>query len=444
MLAVNHHAVREGFGQQAAGLLDQALGGTDLGKLIRTGQIHGTGNGAAVLEAGLTQTHLNAVSVAEAEGSKLLVLHGLHLLGLAVLTEHGHGLVVGAQGKAAGIAQQVGHGFAFLQFKEHRALDHTLHLHHFLIGAHQHHVAFFQAHIGILGALLHIFVYVHGGYGLVAAHHLDLTQGTGFHHATGTVHGVEGRCKAGEHIGAGVLNVSHHVDLDGADLAQAQAHIRSGFSAETAVDGGQALLKVAVGLVHGFTAQVQGTQIRVADAAFRGDGAAEGGLVAAEDVDDHFISGAQPVVAGRGHILAGSEGHRAAAEDIAAVHLHLLLLGFGLSLGLRELGLVGLILQEFAVAFCIHAVLTSLVQDGRLGFGLVLALLVQLVHALGLLFGYAAETQLGGEFLLRLTLRQSLLYVFQYLGVGHRALCKGNAPHKEKAGTKGRYTSSEL
>ena len=238
---------------------------------------------------------------------------------------------------------------------------------------------------------------------------------------------MESGGKTGKHIGAGAGHFAHHIDLDGADLAQAQAHFGAGFP-QTSVDGRQALLQVAVSLFDGFTAQVQRAQHVYVDASFRGDGLTNCGLVMAEDINDHLISGAQLVVARGGHILAGGKVHGTVTEDIPAKNLH-----FSGSDNSSRL--------YFLISHCIHGMLAALILDHALGFCTALTLLVQGIHSFGLGTGNAAEAQFGHHVVTAFAGREGLLDIFEDLGIGHSTLCQGNACHKEKAGTDGRYTS---
>ena len=322
VFTVHHHAVGIGLRHQAAGLGHQFLGSMHgRAQLISAREEHGTMDGKAVLEAGLQFTNFHPVSVAHHEGGKLLILYCAHLKALLVLTVHGNGIGIGTVSKAAGIIQQLGQRFPILQFKVHGTFDAAFHGYQALVRTHQNNVSLVQTDVAGHGTVEQELIHVHPGHHFVAAENLDITQGTGFYHTACLIQGVEGRGKGRKNIGARMRDIPHHRNLDGTDLAQAQAHVGAGTLAQTAVNLGKALLEVFISFLNGHSTQVYGPQNIHVDAAFRRDGAAKGGLVAAEDIDNHFISGAQAVIARRGQIFTGGKVQVLIAENAAAIYV---------------------------------------------------------------------------------------------------------------------------
>ena len=374
----------------------------------------------------------------------------------ALQAENGHGAAVGAQGKTSGVFQDIGHGLPFFQLINHGALDGSVHLDDPGIGRDQDYVSLFQADIGLLGALGQVFINIHDSHGLVSAHHFDVAQRTGIHHATGAVKRMERSRKTGKSISTGVSHVAHHIDLDGADLAQTQPHVRSR-TAQTTIDGRQAFLEIGIGLFHGFTVQVEGAQDIYVDTSFRRNDFPDGGLILAEDVDDNLIVGTQAIVPRGCHGLAGRESHAARAEKVAAInfqtrignllggllHDFLPILVRDLVPDIRLLPILKSLILSLCliILFGIDTVPTALLRGQVLRFLPVLTLKVSLVHPLGLLPGHAPEAQFGHQFLLAPALGDSLTHMIQHLCIGHATLRPSQSCSQEKAGKQCRPSS---
>ena len=404
MLAMNHHAIRKGFRQQAAGFLHKSLGGTDLTQFISTGEIHEAMDGNTVLKTGLDFTHLDSVSRYKGERGIILILNRANLKGLVTLAKYGNGGGVGPVGETSCILKKLIQILPFLHFKVHGALDGTLDGNQALVGRDQDNIALFQADIIVEVTLHQELIDVHPGHYLPVTYHLDVTDGARFHHSACTIQGVEGRGKGRQHIGAGVGNFSHYVNLDGSDLAQAQAHIRA-FPSQATVNLAQSLFQVFVGFVNGHSAQINRTQHIHIDAAFRRNDASKRGLVAAEDVDDDLIAGAQPVVAGSGQILARRKIQRFVTENITAINrsilrherVHLLVIGNGT---IDRMGTV-------------HILGCRLCLVGR-GAGL-----VKRIYTLSLGPVNTFQRELSGNIVTIFSLGHGLLDIFQHLFIRH-------------------------
>ena len=240
---------------------------------------------------------------------------------------------------------------------------------------------------------------------------------------------MESRGKCRQDIGSGVGDITHHIHLNGPDLAQAQAHVRTGFAAQAAVNMGQALLQVFVGLVHRHSVQIKRAQNIHVDAPFGRNHAPQGGLVVAEDVYDNFISGAQAVIPGGGQILARSKIQGLVPENIAAEHRGIL----------RHKRSDLLFIRRLALG---HRVGAVYILHGRFGGVGIVPALVQGIYTLGLRAVHTAEGKLRYHGVAVFSFRHGLLDVFKDLGVCHGALCPGKG-HKKDAGAECGDASSD-
>ena len=417
MLAVNHDPAGERLRKKAAGLLHQLLYGVDLGrKLIRAGLVNRAGDAELVIEEAVELAHVDFVAVFQAEAGELGLGNRADKIAAAVLAGDRDAFGKGAGFESASIFQKVRKGFTGLHLKAHGAFYEPGSLDYHLVCGEQDDVPFLEADVACGAAVHQIVVDVDRASDLTAARHLDVPEGTDSAGAAGHVQGVEHGGKGGNTVGAGMLDVVEDIHLDGADLPEAEPDVGAGGApVETRIDAGELPLEIGVGLVYRHAVQVDWAEDVDIDAAFGRDDAAQGALVGSEDIDDDFVAGAEPVVAGRGQILAGSETEVAVAEDAPAVNGIGFIGGDGRGSGLR---------------------FRERVRTGNflnLGFSLVLAL-VKGADPFGLGPVDPLEGKVGKHVFTGFAFLDAGFNIVQHLLVGHGALCKSRETRHEKAG----------
>ena len=329
MFAVQHGAVQEGVGHQAAGLGHQLAHRLHIAaKLIRTRLVNGTVDGDTVFIERIQFGHRHLIAVLQDERREVVRLHGADFVVAAVLAHHGDIVGIGAAGETACIFNQFGEGLVLLHLERHGAFHLAADLHHAGIGLDHDHVAFLQPDIALAGTVEQEVIDVHRTDHLAGPGHGDVAQRTRLHHAASQIQSMEDGGEGRHHIGAGMVHVAQDVDLDGTDLAEAQTDVGPrGIAVQAAVDAGEFPFQILVRLFDGHPAQIEGTEDVHVDAAFRRNLVAERHLVGTEDVDDHFIARAEPVVLRGGQVLAGGEVERLVAEHVAAIHFGAVVFG---------------------------------------------------------------------------------------------------------------------
>ena len=414
VFAVQHGTVQEGVGLQAAGLRHQLAHRLHIAaEFIGARLIYGAVDGDAVLIEGIQFGDRHLVAVLHDEGTEVFRIDGADFEVAAVLAHHRHVVGIGAAGEAARIGDQVGQRLAFFHLEAHRPFHLAADLDHAGIGLDHDHVAFFQPDVAFARTVQEEIVDIHLAGHLAVADDGDVAERTGFDHAARQVQHVEHRGERGHHIGTGVVHVTQDIDLDGADLAEAQADVGpSGVAVQAAVDAGEFPFEVLVRFFDGHAAQIEGTEDIHVDAAFRRDLVAQRHLVGAEDVDNHLVARAEPVVLRGGQVLAGREVERLVAEHVTAVNLG--------ALGVfRERG-------RGQVHFADHGVGAVFRFRGHGLCGGSLLAFVQGLDAFGLRPVHAAGGQLPQHLFLGFALLDAGFHVFQHLDVGHRALGDGH------------------
>ena len=215
-------------------------------------------------------------------------------------------------------------------------------------------------------------------------------------------HGGEGR----QGVGARLHYFAHHVNLDGAGIAQGQADFKGPVgSVQSAVGLAQHTLQVFIGFAHGHAAQVDRTDFFDIDGAVGRNLLTDGVLAGSPDVDNHFVARTETVVGRGGEVDAGFESKVAGIEDVASEHLIFLCQFAAIRLRIFQYGGGAFFLSGFAQA--------GLVLFGAAHFGSAdsLFLFVQLLDTFGLFAGHATASQLGGHLALVLTFGHALFYI---------------------------------
>ncbi len=322
MLAMDNHAVRKGFRKQSASLFNELLGRVYiLAQFIGAREIHGALDRDTVLVQGLKQAHFHAVAVLYFEQAIFAILHRAHLKAFGILAVHGNSSRVVPVQEASAVLKKVCKRLPFFHFKGHGTFDTARHAHFHFIRRHKDDIALFQTNVSAGGAFAQILVHIQFAHHFIVADHLDVTQGTGTRHTSRTIQCVESGSEGRQHVRTGMRHIAQNIHLDTTDLAQAQTHVRAGAAAQATVNLGEALFQVGVGFLHGHAVQIKRPKNIYIDAALRRNGAAKGGLVASENVDDDFVSRAQLVIAGCSQILTGSEIQILITENVASVNI---------------------------------------------------------------------------------------------------------------------------
>ena len=232
---------------------------------------------------------------------------------------------------------------------------------------------------------------------------------------------MKSRGERRQNIRAGVGDIAQNIHLDGTDLSQAQAHVRTGAAAQAAINLGEAFFQVGIGLIHGHAVQIKRAQHIYIDAALRRNGAAKRGLVAAKNVNDHLVSGAQPVIAGRGQVLTGREIQVFIPENIASINVGLF----------RYRCSGGFFLLHRSREFLVDGMRAPQFLHDRLGFLAHLSLVLRIdTHGLGT--GNSFDGKFLHQNILGLSFFESFLHVFRHLFVRHGTLCPcGNSCQQE-------------
>ena len=135
----------------------------------------------------------------------------------------------------------------------------------------------------------------------------------------------------------------------------------------------------------------------------------------AENVDDHLVARAEPVVLRGGQVLAGREIERLVAEHIPAEDLDV---GRQRRVFL-EIGGIDVHFASHGVAAGFSRCRSGLRRAGPLA-------LVQRLDPFGLCPVHAAGSQFPQHLVLGFALFNTRFHVFQHLDVGHRALGDGH------------------
>ena len=226
------------------------------------------------------------------------VVDGVHLILLTVLANDAQALGIGVAGESSGVFQQGGEGFVLLHFVAHGALHVAGNLYQCVVGGDDDHVAFFQTDV-VAGLALHDeLVDVDGGDDFSAARYFHVAEATDVAHAACTVEGMEHGGEGGQGVGARLYHFTHHVDLDGAGVAQRDAYLVALVGIDLAELAGEVLLCA----LDAHAAQEYWTELFEVDGAVGRDLLADGILTGSPDVDYHFIARTETVVGRSGYV----------------------------------------------------------------------------------------------------------------------------------------------
>ena len=118
--------------------------------------------------------------------------------------------------------------------------------------------------------------------------------------------------EGGECIGAGGLDLTHHVDQDGAGLTDRNLDVGTlEIGADLAADA-------TMGCLDGKTADMDGTEVGDGDIAIGADRQGMRLLRGAVDIDDELVARTEDIVLRRGDVHLGLEGERLVVEDVTA------------------------------------------------------------------------------------------------------------------------------
>ena len=191
------------------------------------------------------------------------VVDGVHLILLTVLAHDAQALGVGVAGESSGVFQQGGESFVLLHFVAHGALHVAGNLYQCVVGGDDDHVTFLQTDV-VAGLALHDeLVYVDGCDDFSGARYLHVTEATDVAHAACTVEGMEHGGEGGQGVGARLYHFTHHVDLDGAGVAQRDAYL----VALVGIDLAELVGEVLLCAVYGHAAQKDRTELLQIDGA---------------------------------------------------------------------------------------------------------------------------------------------------------------------------------
>ena len=258
MFTIQNRTVQESIATHSLRLLNQLLHRIHLCvQLINAGAIDGSADFDTVLKTLEDRVYRDNVAIVHGESGIFLVIHIIYLHLATALTDNADGFLIGIALETAGILQQTAGRLAGLQFIEHRALHFTQNLHQRQVGLHQNDIPVLQTdivfHLTFQDKVIHIQV---GNY-LSVAHHPDAAQATDIIDATRTIQGMENGGERRQHISAGHGYLTHHIHLDGANLAQRQLHLRIGdIGRYTRVNLRKFFFQVIIGLLHGLAAQI--------------------------------------------------------------------------------------------------------------------------------------------------------------------------------------------
>ena len=260
--AVHHGAVQEGFlGHALSGLDERAHGSDFAAQLVETLVEHGTLHLDGVLVAVQDAVDAHRVAVGHVEGRHVELAHVEHRVLAARLSDHAHRLRVGIARESAGVFQQRAHALVLLHFVEHRALHLTREVHEAVVGLDHDEVVVGQTHVARLLAIEDIVVDVDRRHQLVVTIHLDVAQRTDVADALGHVECVEHGGERRQRVGAGLVHLAHHVDGDGACLAQREQNLTA------LVAGTQRGFHPRIGLRNGQAAHLHRAEVLDVDVA---------------------------------------------------------------------------------------------------------------------------------------------------------------------------------
>ena len=191
------------------------------------------------------------------------IVDGVHLIFLSVLAYDAQALGVGVAGESSGVFQQGGEGFVLLHFVAHGALHVAGNLYQCVVGGNDDHVAFFQTDV-VAGLALHDeLVDVDGCDDFSGARYLHVAEATDVAHTACTVEGMEHGGEGRQGVGARLYHFTHHVDLDGAGVAQRNADL----VALVGIDLAELVGEVLLCAVYGHAAQEDRAQLLQVDGA---------------------------------------------------------------------------------------------------------------------------------------------------------------------------------
>ena len=420
-LAVQYGTAGKGVCHQSVGFLYQFAYGVQLAaQLVDARTVYGAAHFQLVGEAVQNGFGGDYVAVVQLAYAVVGVIHGVYLIFLTVLAHDAQALGIGVAGKSAGIFQQGRKGFAFLHFVAHGAFHVACNLYQFFVGRNDDHVAFFQADV-VAGLALHDeLVDVYRSYGLSAARYFHVTEATDAAHTACTVEGVEYGREGREGVGSRLYHFAHHVDLDGAAVAQRNAYLVALVGIDLAELAGEVLLCA----LDAHAAQEYRTELFEVDGSVGRDLLADGVLAGSPDVDYHFIARTETVVGRGGYVDVRFERKVAGIEDVAAEYGVLLCHFLCLWLFVEHGGIVFLcLLAQACFGFG---------GSGHVAGSGTCLLFVHFLYAFRLFAGHTAACQLGSYGTLVFALFYSIFSIFQHLLVGHARLRheQGRTCHK--------------
>ena len=123
---------------------------------------------------------------------------------------------------------------------------------------------------------------------------------------------MEDRGEGAEGVGAGHLDLAHHVDRDGARLTQ------RGLDTGVLVVGADLTTDALLGGRDRETTDMDGTKLRDGDIAIGTDHEGDGLLRGTIDIEHELVARTQDVVLGGGNVHDGLEGEVLVVEDVTA------------------------------------------------------------------------------------------------------------------------------
>ena len=226
----------------------------------------------------------------------------------ALVADHAEVILIGLAGESACVFQQVGERFRAGQLIEHRAFDLAGHEDQVLIGRDNDDIAFAKVDVTVGTAVEEVSIDVDRSNLLAAADHLDGAHRSVLLHAAGMVERIENRGERGQAIGARHLDLAHHVDLDGADVAQRDAHGGVGpAAADAGILGDQGAAQFLTGFLDGQPADLDLADLADIDRPFRGDRLGIAVFAVSVDVDLELVAGTEQIILRRRQVLVRLE-----------------------------------------------------------------------------------------------------------------------------------------
>ena len=141
-------------------------------------------------------------------------------------SNHADWLAIGISGKTSGIVYQGAHALRLLHLVVHGALYLTCNFHQAVVGTHHDDVVVAQAHVATQLAVEDVVIDINGTYEFVVAIDLDITQRTNLAGTASHVQGMEYGREGWQRIGAGCLELTHHVNDDTTCLTYRKSNLR--------------------------------------------------------------------------------------------------------------------------------------------------------------------------------------------------------------------------